>query len=245
MNFYDDDNSDGEGIEDYTDYESYEQIGDLSHLTSFGKRYPELLDESENSSSYSSSSNFRSSGETASKSTEETEKHGRDTMNRSESTSSSLDCSTDDSKNTERRRTAYKQKRLMRKAPDAPKRFKSAYICFVIENMENLKQNLLPTELKVALEYHLSPIPSHSINYNVLLLMYLQVTALMKVLANMWRDLPTEKRAEYYILAEKDKNRYMTEMKNFKGPTHIPNKRTKKPPVGHSSILSPPFLNCL
>jgi hypothetical protein len=41
-----------------------------------------------------------------------------------------------------------KKKRLLKKAPDAPKRFKSAYICFVMENMERVK-NEIPPETKV------------------------------------------------------------------------------------------------
>ena len=54
----------------------------------------------------------------------------------------------------------------------------------------------------------------------------------MKVLASMWRDLTAEKRANYNKIAEVDKNRYFKEMNSYTGPTHIPNKRQKKPPVG-------------
>ena len=31
------------------------------------------------------------------------------------------------------------KKRLLKKAPDAPKRFKSAYICYVVEMMDEIK----------------------------------------------------------------------------------------------------------
>jgi hypothetical protein len=37
---------------------------------------------------------------------------------------------------------ASRKKRLLKKAPDAPKRFKSAYICFVTDKMETVKKQL-------------------------------------------------------------------------------------------------------
>jgi len=58
-----------------------------------------------------------------------------------------------------------------------------------------------------------------------------KVTDAMKVLAQMWRDLAPEKRAEYNKIAEDDKSRYFAEMKSYTGPMHVPNKRQKKPPV--------------
>lgn len=39
-------------------------------------------------------------------------------------------------------KTISRRKRLLRKAPDAPKRFKSAYICYVIEQMVEVKKTL-------------------------------------------------------------------------------------------------------
>jgi hypothetical protein len=33
-----------------------------------------------------------------------------------------------------------KKRRTLKKAPEAPKRFKSAYICFVMEKMDQMKQ---------------------------------------------------------------------------------------------------------
>lgn len=35
-----------------------------------------------------------------------------------------------------------KKRRTHRKAPEAPKRFKSAYICYVMEKMEQMKQSV-------------------------------------------------------------------------------------------------------
>eukprot|EP01031_Cornospumella_fuschlensis_P027083 gene27083-32722_t len=37
-----------------------------------------------------------------------------------------------------------RKRRLLKKAPNAPKRFKSAYICFVTEKMEDVKKDLPP-----------------------------------------------------------------------------------------------------
>lgn len=37
--------------------------------------------------------------------------------------------------------TGGRKKRLLKKAPDAPKRFKTAYICFVMEKMDIVKEN--------------------------------------------------------------------------------------------------------
>lgn len=42
----------------------------------------------------------------------------------------------------EDKKSVSRRKRLLRKAPDAPKRFKSAYICYVIEKMDEAKKNL-------------------------------------------------------------------------------------------------------
>jgi hypothetical protein len=37
--------------------------------------------------------------------------------------------------------TGGRKKRLLKKAPDAPKRFKTAYICFVMEKMDIVKES--------------------------------------------------------------------------------------------------------
>jgi hypothetical protein len=43
---------------------------------------------------------------------------------------------------------ASKKRKTLKKAPDAPKRFKSAYICFVMQKMEGMKK-AAGTEAKV------------------------------------------------------------------------------------------------
>lgn len=43
---------------------------------------------------------------------------------------------------------SHRKKRAFKKAPDAPKRFKSAYICFVKDKMDDVKKSL-PADVKV------------------------------------------------------------------------------------------------
>ncbi len=97
-----------------------------------------------------------------------------------------------------------KRKKLLKKAPNAPKRFKSAYIYFVSDNMENVKNKLGEDQ---------------------------KITEIMKVLAQMWKDLSQENKLKYITIAEADKLRYITELKNYNGPLQVPNKRRKKPAV--------------
>jgi hypothetical protein len=81
----------------------------------------------------------------------------------------------------------------------------------------------------------------------------------MKILANMWKNLPPLEKLEYERIAEDDKtryyisfkkfiislssllsppfyykntnNRYFDELSKYHGPMHVPNKRQKKPAV--------------
>jgi hypothetical protein len=104
-----------------------------------------------------------------------------------------------------------RRRRALKKAPDAPKRFKSAYICYVMEKMDLVKANL-PQDNKV--------------------------TETMKVLANMWRTLPAGERQKYEDIAAADKSRYFAEMANYSGPMQVPNKRQKKPPGAPKRAMS-------
>lgn len=78
--------------------------------------------------------------------------------------------------------SSQKKKKLLKKAPDAPKRFKSAYICFIGEHMEIEKaKRTNPSELKV--------------------------TDMMKFLANQWKELTPQEKMKYEQIAEADKMR--------------------------------------
>ena len=46
------------------------------------------------------------------------------------------------SSNPDEGKKEARRKRILRKAPDAPKRFKSAYICYVVEKMDEVKKTL-------------------------------------------------------------------------------------------------------
>jgi hypothetical protein len=45
-----------------------------------------------------------------------------------------------------------RKKRLLKKAPDAPKRFKTAYICFVMDKMDSVKEQS-PKDEKVLMTF--------------------------------------------------------------------------------------------
>jgi hypothetical protein len=76
--------------------------------------------------------------------------------------------------------SGHKKKKLLKKAPDAPKRFKSAYICFIGEKMEEAKSRGSSDT---------------------------KVTETMKILANEWKQLPQEEKEHYAEIAEADKTR--------------------------------------
>jgi hypothetical protein len=73
-----------------------------------------------------------------------------------------------------------RKKKVVKKAPNAPKRFKSSYICFVEANMKVVKK----TSANDA-----------------------KVTDAMKILANMWKMLPPHERLKYEKQAKSDKRR--------------------------------------
>jgi hypothetical protein len=108
-----------------------------------------------------------------------------------------------------------RKKRPMKKAPDAPKRFKSTYICFVGENMENAKKELADAKIPV--------------------------TETMKILAKKWKELPPYEKQRYEIMAEEDKARYFYELSHYSGPMHVPNVRIKKNPVNFTNSILPSF----
>ncbi len=73
-----------------------------------------------------------------------------------------------------------KKRKLLKKAPNAPKRFKSAYICFITQNMDEMK-NKLGQDSKV--------------------------TDVTKELAKIWKNLPSAEKNRYISVAEADKAR--------------------------------------
>jgi hypothetical protein len=91
----------------------------------------------------------------------------------------------------------------MRKAPQAPKRFKSSYICFFTSKQSEIKEELGKDAT---------------------------VEQVSKRSAEMWKNITSEERAYWDDLASKDKERYMLEKAAYTGPWQIPYKRAKKDP---------------
>lgn len=107
-----------------------------------------------------------------------------------------------------------KQKRKrQKKAPGAPKRGKSPYICFSMANREAIKQSL-PKDTKV--------------------------TEIVRALARRWGELNEEERAPWIEIAKKDKKRYEDEMANYDGPLRVSCKvrdENSDEPVGPKSAF--------
>jgi HMG (high mobility group) box len=99
----------------------------------------------------------------------------------------------------------------LRKAPNAPKRFKSSYICFFVA-----KQPLIKAELGDQAA----------------------VTNISKRSAEMWKNLSAEERALWDDVAAKDKQRYMVEKAMYSGPWQVPWKRVKKDPSAPKRPMS-------
>jgi len=101
------------------------------------------------------------------------------------------------------------KRKSLKKAPNAPVRFKNPYIFFVQKHMALLRS-----------------VP-------------MSVPEKMSQLAFEWATLTADQKAEFERSADLDKARYFNEMRNYDGPSHVPNKRPKKPPVCTPPVLSP------
>lgn len=101
-----------------------------------------------------------------------------------------------------------RKRKLLKKAPDAPKRFKTAYVWYVSDHME---------EVKLDLQRLHGPA--------------FQATDVLKIIAGMWKTVSPIERMHYEMKAEQDKQRYFKELSNHSGPLQVPNKRQKKAAV--------------
>jgi len=99
----------------------------------------------------------------------------------------------------------------LRKAPQAPKRFKSSYICFFMAMQPKIKEELGDKAT---------------------------VTEISKRSAQMWRTLPQEDRAHWDDVAAKDKQRFLVEKAAYTGPWQVPWKRAKKDPSAPKRPMS-------
>jgi len=99
----------------------------------------------------------------------------------------------------------------LRKAPQAPKRFKSSYICFFMAKQPDIKEELGDKAT---------------------------VTEISKRSAEMWRNLPGKERQHWEEVAAKDKQRYMMEKQSYTGPWQVPWKRARKDPSAPKRPMS-------
>jgi len=110
----------------------------------------------------------------------------------------------------------------LRKAPQAPRRFKSSYIMFF-----TAKQDETKAELKLEAEASGKDVAAST-----------TVTEVSKRSAEKWRNLSPEERGYWEDEAAKDKQRYMREKAAYTGPWQVPWKRAKKDPSAPKRPMS-------
>lgn len=98
-----------------------------------------------------------------------------------------------------------KKSRSLKKAPQAPKRFKSSYILFFIHVQEKIKKSL--------------PVGQAS------------APQVSKRASEMWKTLSAEDRLHWDNEAAKEKQRYLAEKEVYTGPWQVPQRRAKKDPT--------------
>lgn len=95
--------------------------------------------------------------------------------------------------------------------PDAPKRFKSSYICFSIAHQDKVKAELGPNA---------------------------RVADISKRMAQLWKGLSEEEKKKWDAEAKADRARYEEEKANYSGPWQAPQRRTKKDPSAPKRPMS-------
>lgn len=100
---------------------------------------------------------------------------------------------------------------VLRKAPQAPRRFKSSYILFFMAKQNEIKRTLPPGS---------------------------SVGDVSKKSSQMWKALPANERAYWDGCAEQDKQRYLREKSEYTGPWQVPYKRVKKNPLAPKRPMS-------
>lgn len=100
---------------------------------------------------------------------------------------------------------------VLRKAPQAPKRFRSSYICFFTAKQSEIKKELGDAAT---------------------------VAKISKRSAYMWKMLSPEDRRFWDNVAAKDKQRYLAEKASYAGPWQVPYKRAKKDPSAPKRPMS-------
>lgn len=102
-----------------------------------------------------------------------------------------------------------------KKAPDAPRRFKSAFIIFSAQKHKEIKESHAEKGITE------------------------KTTDIAKKVSEAWRNMPPDERAIWDKKAQKDKARYEVEKSMYKGPWKIQaNKRTPKDPAAPKRPMS-------
>jgi len=104
------------------------------------------------------------------------------------------------------KRVGERDVNTMKKAPQAPKRFKSSYILYFTAKQDQIKKEL-------GSEASASDVARKA--------------------SEMWKTVKPEERLHWETEAQKDKDRYSYEKAHYHGPWHVvknPNRRTKKDP---------------
>jgi hypothetical protein len=92
-----------------------------------------------------------------------------------------------------------KRKSKFKKCPNAPKRFKSAYIFFSTEMMQRIKAEQKGSQDEKQ-----------------------KITDISKKISIAWKKLDPEERVKWNLIAKKDKERFLEEKRNYKGPWQLP-----------------------
>mmetsp|Transcript_5403 Transcript_5403/g.10296 ORF Transcript_5403/g.10296 Transcript_5403/m.10296 type:complete len:259 (+) Transcript_5403:339-1115(+) len=92
-----------------------------------------------------------------------------------------------------------KKKSRFRKAPGAPKRFKSAYIFFSTDMMQKIKKEQENSQSDRE-----------------------KITDISKRISQAWKDLSSHERQRWNLIAKRDKERFIREKMNYKGPWQLP-----------------------
>jgi len=95
--------------------------------------------------------------------------------------------------------------------PDAPKRFKSSYICFAIAHQEAVKEEIGPNA---------------------------RVADISKRMAQLWKSLGETEKKKWDDAAKADRARYEEEKASYNGPWQLPHRRAKKDPSAPKRPMS-------
>mmetsp|Transcript_53254 Transcript_53254/g.159444 ORF Transcript_53254/g.159444 Transcript_53254/m.159444 type:complete len:425 (+) Transcript_53254:138-1412(+) len=145
-----------------------------------------------------------------------------------------------------KRRRKKKGPTTFKKAPQAPKRFKSSYIFFSMAKVSPTAAHSTRLTLSLIRVFTFSfPWFAKNVSHNVFYLKMedmkksgVKVTNNSTHIAEMWKNLPDLERKKWDEIAKKDKVRFMAEKALYTGPWQVPSKRKKKDPSAPKRPMS-------